>query len=77
MANLTIAVDDEVLRRARIRALELDTSVNAVLREYLQSFAGRDRMDARRRVVDGAQRHSRAFGLGSRDWSRDGLHDRQ
>jgi plasmid stability protein len=38
--NLTIAVDDEVLRRARIRALEQGTSVNAVLREFLESYAG-------------------------------------
>ena len=47
MTNLTITVDDEVLRRARIRALEEGSSVNAVLRDYLarkrerQSRAGR------------------------------------
>ena len=38
MANLTITVDDEVLRRARIRAVELGTSVNAVLREYMEQW---------------------------------------
>ena len=38
VANLTITVDEEVLRRARIRALELNTSVNAVLRQYLDEF---------------------------------------
>ena len=43
MANLTITVDEEVLRRARIRALELNTSVNAVLREYLDEFIGEAR----------------------------------
>ena len=40
--NLTITVDDDVLRRARIRALEQGTSVNAVLREFLESYAGAD-----------------------------------
>ena len=40
MAILTLSIDDEVLRRARIRALELDTSVNAVLREFLEAYAG-------------------------------------
>jgi predicted nucleic acid-binding protein len=40
MANLTITVDEELLRRARIRALEQGTSVNALLREYLSAFAG-------------------------------------
>lgn len=40
MANLTIAVDDEVLLRARKRALDQGTSVNAVLREHLEACAG-------------------------------------
>ena len=31
MANLTISVNDEVLKRARIRALEENSSVNTVL----------------------------------------------
>lgn len=39
MANLTINVDEEVLKRARIRALEENTSVNAVLGEYLKGYA--------------------------------------
>lgn len=42
MANLTRSVDDELLRRARMRALELHTSVNALVRDYLESFAGDD-----------------------------------
>lgn len=42
MANLTISIDDDLLERARIRALETGTSVNALLREYLEGFAGSD-----------------------------------
>ena len=38
--NLTITVDDEILRRSRIRALQQGTSVNALLREFLESYAG-------------------------------------
>ena len=40
MANLTITIDDEVLKRARLRATEQGTSVNAVVREYLEQYAG-------------------------------------
>src|SRR5579864_1402953 len=40
MANLTIAVDEETLRRARIKALRQGSSVNQLLREYLESYAG-------------------------------------
>jgi plasmid stability protein len=50
MANLTLTLDEALLRRARVRALELGTSVNAVAREYLTSFAdgpaGRQGIDA-------------------------------
>lgn len=42
MANLTITVPDDVLKRARVRAAEQETSVNAVLREELVRFAGED-----------------------------------
>ena len=42
MANLTIVVDNRILQRARIRALQHGTSVNALLRDYLSSFAGGD-----------------------------------
>jgi predicted HicB family RNase H-like nuclease len=31
MANLTITIDDEILRRARLRALEQETSVNSLV----------------------------------------------
>ena len=40
MTNLTLSVDDDVLRRARIRALQRGTSVNALVREYLERLAG-------------------------------------
>jgi predicted nucleic acid-binding protein len=47
VANLTITVDEETLKKARIRALERGTSVNAVLAEYLRAFAGETHAQAR------------------------------
>ncbi len=38
--NITVSVDEETHRLARIRAAELDTSVSALVREYLRSLAG-------------------------------------
>jgi hypothetical protein len=54
MANLTIAVDDGTLKKARMRALEEDTSVNAVLRAYLEEYADRrqERREAGRRILE-------------------------
>ena len=39
MKNITVSVDEETHRRARIRAAELDTSVSALVRGYLRSLA--------------------------------------
>ncbi len=39
MRNITVSVDEETHRIARIRAAELDTSVSALVRGYLQSLA--------------------------------------
>lgn len=74
MANLTIAVDDDLLRRARIRALEAGTSVNALLRNYLESFVGDESMAKRKAIVDHAEQHP--ITVGHPGWSRDDLHDR-
>jgi plasmid stability protein len=39
MKNITVSVDDETYRRARIKAAERDTSVSALVREFLQSLS--------------------------------------
>ncbi|MDP9412159.1 MAG: hypothetical protein M3R38_10530 [Actinomycetota bacterium] len=54
MTNLTITVDEHTLKRARMRALQEDTSVNAVLRDYLEEYSGvrRERREAGRRLLE-------------------------
>ena len=39
MRNITVSVDEETHRLARIRAAELDTSVSALVRDYLKRLA--------------------------------------
>lgn len=36
MKNITLKIDDETYRRARIRAAEAGTSVSAMVRDFLQ-----------------------------------------
>ena len=76
MANLTITVDEDVVKKARIRALEQGTSVNAVLREYLEAYAGVSQ--SHETAVDALLALSRAAKSrrGSRTWTRDELHER-
>lgn len=38
MRNITVSVDEDTHRLARVRAAELNTSVSALVREYLQSL---------------------------------------
>ena len=41
MKNITVAIDDETHRLARIRAAELETSLSALVREYLRTLVGK------------------------------------
>jgi hypothetical protein len=76
MANLTITVDDEALKKARLKALEQGTSVNALLRNYLESYAGvRGRQQQATRVILELSSRSQARS-GGVSWTRDDLHER-
>ena len=54
MKNITLAIDDDLLERARRRAAQKGTSVNAVVREQLARFVDQDdeRAQARRELVE-------------------------
>ncbi len=77
MANLTIVVDDGTLKKARMRALEEDTSVNAVLREYLEEYAGRRReqVEATRRIMEASRVSRSGSGPGGRKWKREDAYE--
>ena len=77
MANLTITVDEETVKRARIRALEEGTSVNALLRGYLEEYSGvrRERREAGRKLLELAK--SSEMGSGGKGLpKREELYDR-
>lgn len=78
MANLTITVDEETVKRARIRALEEGTSVNALLRDYLEDYAGvrRERRESGRKLLELA-RNSKMSSGGRGLPKREELYDRQ
>ena len=38
MSNLTIAVEDQLIKQARVRAIQQGTSLSAKVREYLQAY---------------------------------------
>ncbi len=76
MGNLTITVDEESLKKARMRALQEGTSVNALLREFLDSYAGvrRGQREAVGKIV-ALSRKSKSR-RGGRTWTRNDLYER-
>lgn len=77
MANLTITIDDALLRRARMRALEQGTSVNALLREYLVAYAGSAQLQEHALADLLALSSAATSRRGGAAWNRDELHERQ
>ncbi len=77
MANLTLTVDDELLRKARIRALQQGTSVNALVRDYLEHFAGvSEALEGAAAFLRVAEGEPGSSGPGGRRWTRHDAHDR-
>lgn len=74
MANLTLVIDDDVLLRARKRALEQGTSVNAVVRSYLEGYG--DPPDAAAAMREFIERAAASGGRSSGPWTRQELYDR-
>ncbi len=77
MANLTVTVTDAVLKRARLRALERGTSVNALVADYLDRYSGPDPApEALASFLNLAEASASGSGDGGRTWTRDELYDR-
>lgn len=77
MTNLTITVDAQTLKKARMRALEEDTSVNAVLREFLEEYASnrKERLEAARRILEDARKGGTGSGPEGRTWKREDAYE--
>ena len=76
MKNITVSISDEAYRQARIRAAELDTSVSALVREFLQSLVSEESdFERRKRLQTEVLATVRSF-RGSDRLSRDEIHDR-
>jgi hypothetical protein len=76
MRNITLSVDEKVLAVVRRHAAERNSSVNALVRDYLTNLATQEDR------ADNARAHLRELSarspgrLGKKSWTRDNLHDR-
>ena len=87
MRNITVSVDDETYRQSRIRAAELDTSVSALVRGFLEGLVGcradgvrsETEEERRQRLLEEVLADFAARGVGvsaAENLSRDELYDR-
>lgn len=74
--NITLSISDGVIQEARRRAEAMGTSVNQLVREYLEDFAGKSDLHV---VAHELRRLSLASPGNSRGWkfNREELHERR
>jgi hypothetical protein len=77
MKNITLSVDEKVLAIVRRRAAEQNSSVNALVREYLTNLAAQDDRASRARARLRELSNQSQGRLGKKTWMREDLHDRQ
>ena len=76
MRNITLSVEDDVLAAVRRHAAEQNSTVNALVREYLTNIAAHhDRVKQARAKIRRLSEQSQVR-LGKKTWTRDDLHDR-
>ena len=83
MKNITISVDDELYRLARIKAAEQSTSISALFKAYLIRLTGSDASETDFQRLEREERelreelHIRRLGLDpAHNLSREELHSR-
>jgi hypothetical protein len=77
--NITLSLDDELVRKVRKIAVDRDSTLTGMVREYLEKLAAEDAASARRRrQIDALERsfHALPPATGTRDWTRAGFHER-
>lgn len=72
--NVTLSIDEDVLERARAVARHQGTSLNAMIREYLQRLAGKKTGAEIAAALDEMWKTSKGHS-GGRTWSREELYE--
>ncbi len=77
MPNITLSVDEEIIKKARKIAVDKNTTLTAMIRKFLQSVADSDateKKQAIKKLQKSFQELSRD--MGPRTWTRDDLYER-
>ena len=76
--NITLSIDEETVKKVRRIALNKDTTLTAMVRDYLTSIANSDAADRKEQVARLEESYARlSRDMGPRTWTRDDLYDRK
>jgi hypothetical protein len=77
MPNITLSVEDDVIKKVRKIAIDQDTTLTAMVRDYLYAVARQGDGETRNRLTRLEQSFEQCSrGMGTRTWTRDELHER-
>ncbi len=77
--NITLSLDEKLVKEVRKIAVEQDTTLTGIVRDYLQKLATENSASGRKRRERAALERSFAqfqFRVGQRNWKREDLHVR-
>ena len=77
--NITLSMDDDLVKEIRKIAVERDTTLTGLVRNYLQELAAEHAKSGRkRRELEALERsfEKHQFHIGKRTWTRADLHER-
>ena len=76
--NITFSIDEEIAKKVRRIALDRDTTLTAMVRDYLTSIANSHAVNRKEQVARLEQSYKKlSRDMGPRTWTRDDLHDRK
>lgn len=77
LPNITFHVDEEIIKKAKKIAVDKDTTITAMLREYLHSVVNKAEIEKKSVIQDLEHSFSSLQrDMGNRKWTRDELHER-
>jgi predicted unusual protein kinase regulating ubiquinone biosynthesis (AarF/ABC1/UbiB family) len=77
MSNLTLSIDDAILRKARKRAIDRNVSLTELVRGYLNRLAAEEDLQREATAAELLHAFERAdVVVGPRRWTRENLHER-
>jgi len=76
MSNITLSVDDGIIKKVRKIAIEKNTTLTAMVRDYLKQVATRDEAEKQQTLAALRQSFTRlSRDMGKRSWRREDLYD--